>query len=269
MLVVSTTLALMSSACLDDPPAAKEPPTKEVLSAITERGRSLAGYDEACWHASDSVMAKKPKPGSIARYIARKTDDRWLVAFGKLDDEKDRFLVAYEATQGKEPGVFTVKAFDPPKEDDGFLRSAARSIDTALKDFRGERRPYNVAVLPAEKDQFWVYVVPAPTKAGVWPLGGDVRYRVSPDGAKVVEKRQMHKSIIENPAPAADGGNTLVAGMHNHVLSDLPEDTDVFHVLSRKPAIPEMVVTGKFRYAINVEGGIEYVGKSENLRKAK
>ena len=42
-----------------------------------------------------------------------------------------------------------------------------------------------VAVLPAEKDQFWVYVLPAPTKAGVWPLGGDVRYRISPDGAKV------------------------------------------------------------------------------------
>ena len=263
MLVVLTTLALMSSARLDEPPA------KEVLSAITERGRSLAGYDDACWHASDAVMVKKPKPGSVARYIARKTDGGWVVAFGKLDDEKDRFLVAYEATQGKEPGVFTVKEINPPREDDGFLRSAARSIDTALKDFRGERRPYNVALLTAEKDQFWVYVVPAPTKAGVWPLGGDVRYRVSQDGAKIVEKRQMHKSIIEKAAPAADDGNKLVAGMHSHVLSDMPEDTDVFHVLSRKPAIPEMIVTGRFRYTVNVDGGIEYVGKSEDLRKEK
>ena len=124
-------------------------------------------------------------------------------------------------------------------------------------------------MLPAEKGEFWVYVVPAPTKAGVWPLGGDVRYRVSPDGAKVVEKRQMHKSIIEKPAPAAGDGNKPVAGMHSHVLSDLPEDTDVFHVLSRKPAIPEMVVTGKFYYAIEVDGGIEYVGKSEDLPKEK
>jgi hypothetical protein len=30
-----------------------------------------------------------------------------------------------------------------------------------------------------------------------YPLGGDVRYRIVPDGMKVNEKRQMHKSIIE------------------------------------------------------------------------
>ncbi len=267
MLVVLTTLALMSSSCLDDPPAPKEPPAKEVLSAITERGRSLAGYDDACWHASDSVMAKKPKQGSIARYIARKTDGRWVVAFGKLDEKKDRFLVAYEATQGKEPEVFTINSVDPPREDDGFLRSAARSIDTALKDFRGGRRPYNVAVLPADKDQFWVYVVPAPTVAGVWPLGGDVRYRVSSDGAKIVEKRQMHKSIIEKAAPAANDGNKLVAGMHTHILDDIPEDSDVFHVLSRKPAVPEIIASKRFVFEVGVDGEIKSIGKPEDLRK--
>lgn len=269
MLVVLTTLALMSSACLDDSPAPKEPPSKEVLSAITDRGRLLAGYDDACWHASDAVMLKKPKPDSFDRYIARKADGGWVVAFGKLDEAKDRFLVAYEATQGKKPEDFTVKAFAPPRADGGFLRSAARSIDTALNDFQGERRPYNVAVLPAEKGQFWVYIVPAPTKVGVWPLGGDVRYQISTDGAKLVEKRQMHKSIIENAAPPPKGNQQQVAGMHSHVLSDIPEDTDVFHVLSRKPAVPEMVVTKKFYYTVNVDGGIEYAGKSEDLRKAK
>src|SRR5947208_9224578 len=102
MFVILTALALMSSACRDDPPAPKEPPAKEVLSAITERGRSLAGYDDACWHASDALVAKKPKAGSVARYIARKTDKGWTVAFGKLGAERDRFLVAYEATQGKD-----------------------------------------------------------------------------------------------------------------------------------------------------------------------
>jgi len=50
-----------------------------------------------------------------------------------------------------------------------------------MEHFEGERRPYNVAVLPAEKGQVWVYVVPAPTKIGVWPLGGDARYLISED----------------------------------------------------------------------------------------
>src|SRR3954447_17833392 len=189
MLVTLTALAVIT---VFDPPAGKQPPTKEELAAITDRGRLLAGYDAAAWHASDAVQAKKPKEGTVVRYIARKTDQGWEVAFGKLDGERDRFLIAYEATQGKDPEEFEVKADDPPKEDAGFFRSAARAIDAALKhfveNFQGERRPYNVAVLPAEGGQFWVYLVPAPTRPGVWPLGGDVRYLMSQDGTKVVEK---------------------------------------------------------------------------------
>ena len=148
--------------------------------------------------------------------------------------------------RARTPDHFDVKEFDPPREDTGFFRSAAKAIDAALKDFtehfEGQQRPYNVAVLPADKEQFWVYLVPAPTKPGVWPLGGDVRYLMSADGTKVIEKRQLHKSVIENEPPK--GENQQVAGIHTHVLDDTPEDTDVFHVLTRKPAVPELVVTG-------------------------
>ena len=58
-----------------------------------------------------------------------------------------------------------VKEMNPLKEDTGVFFSAAKAIDTVLKDFmehfEGEQRPYNVAVLPAEKGQVWVYLVPA------------------------------------------------------------------------------------------------------------
>src|SRR5262249_4915324 len=74
---------------------------------------------------------------------------------------------------------------------------AARAIDTALHDFQGERRPYNVAVLPAPPDQLYVYVLPAQTKTGIYPIGGDVRYLVRADGDTIVKKRKMHKDIIE------------------------------------------------------------------------
>ena len=212
MLLTVTAIALV---VLADPPARKEPPTKKELAAITERGRDLAGYDAAAWHASDAVQAKQPKEGSVVRYIARKIDKKWVVAFGRLDDKGEKFLIAYEATQGDKPDVFDVKEIIPPKEDTGFFLSAAKAIDTSLKDFmehfEGEQRPYNVAVLPAEKGQVWVYLVPAPTKPNVWPLGGDVRYLISADGTKVVSKRQLHKSVIE-VEPPKDNNNQQVAG---------------------------------------------------------
>ena len=264
------TIAAFALIALVDPQDGKEPPTEEELAAITGRGRHLAGYDAAAWHASDALQAKRPEGGSVVRYIARKTDQGWEVAFGKLDQAKDRFLIAYEATQGKKPEAFEVKAYDPPKEDTGFFRSAARAIDAALKDFtenfKGERRPYNVAVLPAEEGQFWVYLVPAPTRPGVWPLGGDVRYLISPDGAKIVAKRQLHNSIIEKEMPEEEGPKQ-VAGIHTHVLDDIPEDTDVFHVLTRKPAVPEIIATQTIRLQVDASGSVKYLGKAEELLK--
>ncbi|MGH9529561.1 MAG: hypothetical protein ACRD2S_06530 [Terriglobales bacterium] len=69
-----------------------------------------------------------------------------------------------------------------------------------------------------------------------------MRYRVSPDGMKVLEKRQMHKGIIEYAPPRSPGA--AAGGYHTHVLSDLPEDTDVLLVLTRRPRIPEFVAAG-------------------------
>jgi hypothetical protein len=60
-----------------------------------------------------------------------------------------------------------------------------------------------------------------------------------------------------------------VAGIHTHVLDDTPEDTDVFHVLTRKPAVPEMVITKQFVFQVDPDGGIKYVGKSEDVLKKK
>ena len=168
--------------------------------------------------------------------------------------------------------MFDVKEMTPPKEDTGFYFSAARAIDTSLKDFmehfEGERRPYNVAVLPAEKGQVWVYLVPAPTKPNVLPLGGDVRYLISQNGIKVIEKRQLHKAVIENEPPKQEG-NQQVAGIHTHVLSETPEDTDVFHVLTRKPEVPEFISTEHFMFLVDVDGSIKFQGNAEEVLKKK
>lgn len=266
--MISFAVALALAACTT--PDESQPPSKDELAAITRRGQDLAGYDAAAWHASDAVMARKPKPGSVGGYIARKTDKGWVVAFGRFAEDKAKYLIAYKATQGKSPEEFAVEAFDPPQEDTRFFRSAARAIETALKDFaehfEGERRPYNVAILPAEKDEFWVYFVPAPTRPGVWPLGGDVRYLLSADGTKIHGKRQLHKSVIENEPPK-DKDQKQVAGIHTHVLAEIPEDTDVFHVLARKPAVPEMIVTKHFVFQVDPDGEARYVGKAEDVLK--
>lgn len=234
----------------------KKSESPAVLPDVTARGRLLYECDQAAWHATDALQAMNPSTESLGRYIPSKSDAGWTVAFGHLNETRDKFLVAYEAIQGASFQTFSVKKLDPARADTSFDLFAARAIDTALHDFHGEKRPYNAAVLPAASDQLYVYIFPAQTQDGIYPLGGDARYLISQDGNTILEKRQLHKGILEDPRPTRKD-TTLEAGVHTHVLSDVPEDTDVFYVLTRKPSIPEYIATkNKKLYTILKDGSI-------------
>ncbi len=233
-----------------------EPGSVAELAAITERGRNLYAYDLAAWHSTDAVLALKPIGGSVESYVAQRKGDKWTVVYGKLSPKRDAYLITYEATQGNLPNEFTVKKHDPTKEDKSFYLAAALAIDLVKADFGKADRPYNVAVLPASANQFYVYLLPAQTASGIFPLGGDVRYLMSTDGKKIVERRQLHKSIIEFQVPK---DQIPQSGYHTAILDDIPEDTDVFHVLARQPSIPELIVTNKYVYQVKADGSIVYL----------
>lgn len=240
------------------------PPTQAELAATTERGKLLYEYDQAAWHASDAVQMANPKNVEGQRYIAKKENGRWRVVFGKLNQNLSRFAIAYEAEQQAQPREFAVQKEPDELQDDGFFLCAARAINLAMKDFGAASRPYNVAVVPAPAEQWYVYLYPAQTKARVYPLGGDARYLVSADGLKILEKRQMHKSILETgPLP----GKKTVGGFHAHILSDVPEDTDVFHVLTQDPPVPEFVATEHFTYQVKADGTIQLEKEMKRKRK--
>ena len=258
-------LASLSLFCVTTIAAAQASgPTPSELADITARGRVLAEYDFASWHGTDAVFSLKPPAGSITRYIARPTDKGWRVAFGRLSPARDTFLVAYEAVRTSQTGEF--EGFAPvahaaPIADTDYYLRAARAIDTATKDFGPVRRSYNTAVLPRPDGKWWVYLLPAQTISGVFPLGADTRYVVSADGRTILERRRLHNSVIEFRAPPApQPGAKMEAGTHTAVVADIPEDTDVLHVLVRTPRIPEYVMTDRFIYRIDPDGRINFLG---------
>jgi len=237
-------------------------PTQEDLAAITERGRLIYEYDQAAWHAGDAVQMANPKNVEGQRYIAKKEAGKWTVIFGKLNADHSRFGISYQADEQATLRQFAVRQEPAERQDEGLFLYAARAIEVAMKDFGAANRPYNVAVLTGPAERLYVYLYPAQINPRVYPLGGDVRYLVSPDGTRVLEKRQMHKSILET---TPQSGKKTVAGFHTHVLSDLPEDTDVFHVLSQDPPLPEFVGTPHFTYQVKTDGTIQI----EEKRKRK
>jgi hypothetical protein len=233
-------------------------PSPAELAAITLRGRMLEEYDVAAWHATDVVQDLKPEKGSTRYYIARKVETGWVVVFGRLNEAHDKFLTVYQATQGTQPTYFTVKKYDPPQESADFFFFAARAFDAALKDLGAVNRPYNAYAIPSEVGQLYVYLLPAQTQDTIYPIGGDVRYTFTADGGTVIEKHPMHKTILDiDYGPSAGKGKQTVSGIHTHVLSNVPEDSDVFHVLTRKPLIPEYIGTmDKKIWVIQTDGTI-------------
>ena len=65
-----------------------QPPTSEELAAVTERGRLLYEYDQAVWHATDTVETANPNTVEGQHCIARKANGTWTVVFGKLNEDR-------------------------------------------------------------------------------------------------------------------------------------------------------------------------------------
>jgi hypothetical protein len=239
------------------------PPSDSELLEIAARGRALSQYDAAAWHAGDAVMPFKPPQDQVQLYVARKIDKGWVVMFGRFDEAKTKFLIVYEAMQqNAAPTEYLVTKHDPPLSDSDFYFRAAKAHELVTNEFQHTekaQRPYNISILPATSGDWYAYAIPAQTDLAVLPFGGDIRYTVSSDGARIVEKRQMHKIVLEDSTSHAQ------FTFHTHILSDVPEDSDMFYALTRKAEKGEFLLTRRYSYRISSDGSISYLGPTEHV----
>lgn len=229
------------------------------LAGVTERGHALYAYDQAAWHGTDAIFALHPDTNGLARYICKRTPSGWVVSFMKWNEKHDRLFVVYEASESSQPSTFAARQYSPPMDATDDMDGMERALELAAGDFVAQNRPYNTAILPAPGGNLYVYIYPGQTKDTIWPLGGDVRYTISPDGKQIIEKRQLHKTILDMEFKPE---SHTVAGVHSHILSDVPEDTDVLYVLTRRPSLPEFIGTPKGRmFTVHEDGSIALTKK--------
>lgn len=237
------------------------PPSPAELAEISARGQALAEYDAAAWHATDEFLASNPDHSAVERYLARKTAKGWVVAWGRFNAARTSFLVAYEIQQ-IEGTKYKVVRHDPPVADNDWYLRAAKALELAVQDLVREVQPsrrYNFSILPAPGGDWYVYGLPAQTEGAVLPYGGDVRYTVSADGARIITRHPMHPAVLE------DRLSKLAFAFHTHAAGDVPEDSDVFYASTRNAANGEWIVTRKFIYEITVQGQLRYLGKTDEV----
>jgi hypothetical protein len=247
------------------PAAAQSAASQQQLDEISARGRALAGYQRAAWTASMQLLATNPDPWQVQRYVAYHADSGWVVAFGRLNTERDTFYVSHIAIPAAVNGqrvdsTFEFQRFAEPGPDTDFLVRAARAMDLATMTLGVTARAYSAAAIPNEKGEWLVYLTPSPDAASVWPLGDDVRYRVSEDGRRILETHRMHAGMMES-----NRGDARLVAKGGKALRDLPEDSDVFHVLVNRPSVAKVVVTPRHQYRIDVDGSIRLLQGKETV----
>jgi len=87
-----------------------------------------------------------------------------------------------------------------------------------------------------------------------------VRYRVSEDGRRILETHRMHAGMMES-----NRGDARLVAKGGKALRDLPEDSDVFHVLVNRPTAAKVVVTPHHQYRIDVDGSIRLLQGKETV----
>ena len=73
----------------------------------------------------------------------------------------------------------------------------------------------------------------------------------------------MHNSILYLENAAVPPGAQTAALWHTDLFSNVPEDTDVFHVLASSPRFPEYVAASGQLYLIAPDGTITYKGPTQ------
>ncbi|MDP3510554.1 MAG: hypothetical protein Q8T09_21475 [Candidatus Melainabacteria bacterium] len=238
-----------------------KPPSTLVLSQITRRGKDLYEYDKACTQATDALLAQVKNAASFKLFVAFPEHDIWHVAFGSISDDGESFLLAYEATLKPNKPV-EIKSYDIFKLDKGEFFKRAQALDACKAKMKSTGPLMNYAAIPNESDKksYWVYQFPGTSEPGVYLLGGDVRYLVSSSDHKIIETRQMHQSVLSWPKRGGLPNDAqLQGGCHSAIMADLPEDTDVFHVLLRQPQLPEYIATANWIFCVEVDGSIRLV----------
>jgi hypothetical protein len=268
MLSPRSSAFLLACVCTARIASAQNAPTQQQLDEITARGRALAGYQHAAWTSSMQLLATNPDPYRVERYVAYHADSGWVVAFGRLSSERDTFYVSNIAIPAAENGRrvdtrYEFQTFAQPAPDVDFLVRAARAMDLATMTMGMAKRAYSAAAIPDENGNWFVYLTPSADVASVWPLGDDMRYRVSADGQRVLEKRRMHSGMV---LPSKDAAQLT---SRRKALHDTPEDSDVFHMLMNHSSASEIVVTGKYQYLVNPDGSIRLVQGKETLVGAR
>jgi hypothetical protein len=236
------------------PPQARSAPAPVPIeewsqARVIAMGRAIYEQDRAAWRATDALVAAI-SPEDLAKVRG------WVVE-PSGQDQRVRFLKATD--DGVEAGWDIIvtgdragkvePATDPALTESESAQFAARQTAAANPGpLRCSATANSVVLKDPDSDGWLVWILTSTTDAGIVPVGGHYRYRISADGKTVLHRDQLSNGCLNMPKQQGPNGQPA-AMVVSQIVSAGPVETHVF--LSLQNRIPIYVSAGDKLFAVD------------------
>jgi len=278
--VLRTALALVSLVVAPAGVAAQaDRPSEETLRSLRERGSLIALYLQAVDRTADLLRAQGGGAPPSDRTVAIPESAGWRVVClkdptnepGAAGPARPGLAIVGETTFSPDSGqVGTLGLIVPPRSASATIQAYGRALgeaETATLARPDAGRPFVDAVIREKDSTFTVYVISEkPDEGGAAPpaappgsvvIGRDFIVRVAANGRQVVSVERVHDRTASLSLQPRAPGAPLV---HEHDKGDLPSPTDVALVLRHPVLAPLLVLTERFMFRVDREGGLTWLG---------
>lgn len=263
-----------------DQKAKLSPQLEAQLASRMKRSQEIFEYERLAWIASDLLMEKKPDINDLGMWVEIPAKGRRFIFFGRFKNEKDHiqkpdgFAVVYGfwAPIGNPDEVHEMdldQEFRASPESFKDLPDLAAAAAIVKKYPSPINMAWNYSVFREPDQTITAYLLPANSESGIIPIGCDFRISISPDGKKILNTVNLHRSFLKMPldAPVSNDKSKPVGGFHTHTLQeDLPPETDVAVFKLYNSKHPHYMATkiGLFCFSDNI---MYYLGPLEDKKK--
>jgi hypothetical protein len=205
-----------------------------IIAQSTSIGRMLYAFDRAAWVSSDALTENVPhdqleKLGGYIVEIAAGGLLRVTHYRGNRDNAEAAFVTDVRDEKVVRSEVLTHPV---PLQPSQMALVRARAVAAQRAKERNYKpctaAPFNTVVLPSrDNGPVAVYLLSAQLKADAWPMGGNYRVIVAPNGT-VLASRPYSVSCLNVPRPRLPAGATAIGFAVSHLLDPAPTELHVF-----------------------------------------
>lgn len=220
------------------------------IEKIVAMGQEIQNQDVAAWVATDVLLAHLAggDPGTLAGWIVVPDRDAYLVRFIQQDGEALSAGFDMRVVNGVSGPAVDVRGQTLSESEKARFR-ARQTAAANIGPLRCSRNMNSVVAKDPDGDGWLVWLLTSTTQAGIIPVGGHYRYRVSEDGRTVVRRDQLSTGCLNMDRNEAGPQGQVSALTVTTLVSDRPNETHVF--LSLQNRIPIYIGAGEALYEVN------------------